>query len=58
MLSLILDLSMRLRITSSFVANASVGANGHLFQWDARATMEALFLRSKQFVSPEPPFKD
>ena len=41
MLSLIFDLSMSLRIDSSLVANASIGANGHVIRCVARATMQA-----------------
>ena len=43
MLSLVFDLSMSLRIDRCFVANASVGANGHVIQSVARATMQPLF---------------
>ena len=43
MLSLVFDLSMSLRVDRCFVANASVGANGHVIQGVARATMQALF---------------
>tara|TARA_B100000085_G_scaffold278801_1_gene301122 strand:- start:690 stop:908 length:219 start_codon:yes stop_codon:yes gene_type:complete len=37
MLSLVFDLGMSLRIDNSLVANASIGANGHVIQCVARA---------------------
>ena len=58
MLSLVFDLSMRLRINRSLVANASVGANGHVIESVARATMEAFFLPSTRPVSSVPSLKD
>ena len=58
MLSLVFDLSMRLRINSSLIANASVGANGHVIKSVARATMEAFCLLSTRSVSSAPSLKD
>ena len=44
MLSLVFDLSMSLRVDRCFVANASVGANGHvILQALHEPLMQALF---------------
>ena len=58
MFAFVFNLSMSLRINRSFVVNAAIGADRHVSECIARATMQTFFQLSTQSVSPALSFKD